>query len=233
MPKGKLKAALATHTVNAQRYAAAKKAAEHKHDKEASVKASMSGAKKAAKRRARAEGRAAEAVKGGQGVQGPRQDKLAMDGTENKGVEGDEESGEVEAGAPSTSTSTSTASATITARPTIPFNKKDTILLLGEANFSYALSIIQHYSHPGYQMLATSYDSEETCYFKYPDAEANVKALKEAGAGVEFGVDGGKLEACKKAGKGRWSRVIMNFPHTGMSLVRTWWWGKWWSGLDR
>lgn len=102
--------------------------------------------------------------------------------------------------------------------PVVPFTVSDTILLLGEANFSYSLSLVNHHDIPSHQMLATSYDSERECYLKYPDGEANVKALREAGVKVEFKVDAGNLEKCKAVGKGRWSRVIFNFPHAGMSL---------------
>ena len=102
--------------------------------------------------------------------------------------------------------------------PVVPFTLTDTILLLGEANFSYSLSLVNHHDIPSHQMLATSYDSERECYLKYPDGEANVKALLEAGVKVEFKVDAGNLEKCKAVGKGRWSRVIFNFPHAGMSL---------------
>lgn len=233
MPKGKLKAALATHTVNAQRYAAAKKKEAHKHDKEASVKASMSGARKAAKRRARAEGRAGtrEEGKDGKGGKGGKEEEGddvvegagGLDGAvrSGNGVEDVVVGAGSSKGSTPTSTSTptptpTTASTSTGIRPTIPFLPSDTILLLGEANFSFALSLITHHRHPGYQLLATSYDSQEVCFHKYPDAETNVQRLREAGAGVEFGVDGGRLEGCKRVGKGRWSRVIMNFPHTGM-----------------
>jgi len=102
--------------------------------------------------------------------------------------------------------------------PVVPFTVTDTILLLGEANFSYSLSLVNHHDIPSHQMLATSYDSERECYLKYPDGEANVKALREAGVKVEFKVDAGNLEKCKAVGKGRWSRVIFNFPHAGTSL---------------
>jgi 25S rRNA (uracil2634-N3)-methyltransferase len=102
--------------------------------------------------------------------------------------------------------------------PVVPFTSTDTILLLGEANFSYTLSLIAPpHSIPTHQMLATSYDTERECYLKYPDGEANVTKLREAGVKVEFKVDAGNLEKCKAVGKGRWSRVIFNFPHAGMS----------------
>ena len=101
--------------------------------------------------------------------------------------------------------------------PVVPFNSTDTILLLGEANFSYTLSLIDEpHNIPVHQLLATSYDTERECYLKYPDGEGNVKKLRDAGVKVEFKVDAGNLEKCKAVGKGRWSRVIFNFPHAGM-----------------
>lgn len=104
-------------------------------------------------------------------------------------------------------------------KPTIPFDSLDTILLLGEANFSFALSLVlPPHSHPAHQLCATSYDSEDVCYSKYGDARTNVDKLREKGVKVGFGVDAGHLEGSKLVGKGRrWSRVIFNFPHAGQS----------------
>ena len=46
--------------------------------------------------------------------------------------------------------------------PTNPFEKTDTILLLGEANFSFAVSLISApHMHPPHLICATSYDSED------------------------------------------------------------------------
>lgn len=105
--------------------------------------------------------------------------------------------------------------------PTIPFDKQDTILLLGEANFSFSLSLLREpHNLPVHQILATVYDSERTTLEKYPDAAENIRLLKEEGVRVEFGVDAGALEKCKAVGKGRrWSRVIFNFPHVGTCAI--------------
>ncbi|EAL19070.1 hypothetical protein CNBH1720 [Cryptococcus deneoformans B-3501A] len=105
--------------------------------------------------------------------------------------------------------------------PTIPFDKQDTILLLGEANFSFSLSLLREpHNLPAHQILATVYDSERITLEKYPDAAENIRLLKEEGVKVEFGVDAGALEKCKAVGKGRrWSRVIFNFPHVGAGIT--------------
>ena len=119
----------------------------------------------------------------------------------------------------SSSISAPSTSSTSNRPPTIPFDQNDTILLLGEANFSFALSLLDSpFAHPPHQICATSYDSEEVSFDKYPDAERNVRRLSERGVRVGFGVDAGMLEKSKSVGKGRrWSRVIFNFPHAGQS----------------
>ncbi|KAJ1020719.1 hypothetical protein NDA16_004111 [Ustilago loliicola] len=83
-----------------------------------------------------------------------------------------------------------------------PFARDDTILIVGEANFSFTLSLLlPPRSHPPYQILATAYDSEEECFSKYPDARENVEKIRRiAGRDdiVLFGVDAGQLEKYKQ-----------------------------------
>ncbi|KAG2138717.1 uncharacterized protein EDB93DRAFT_1242059 [Suillus bovinus] len=109
-------------------------------------------------------------------------------------------------------------------RPTIPFTPTDKILLIGEGNFSFAHALVidpplslEHL--PPLNITATSYDSEEECYDKYPDARSKVDVLLEHGAEVLFGVDGTRLEKCN-ALKGRlFDRVVFNFPHAGKGIT--------------
>ncbi|EPQ29437.1 uncharacterized protein PFL1_03192 [Pseudozyma flocculosa PF-1] len=117
-----------------------------------------------------------------------------------------------------------------------PFGHDDTILIVGEANFSFTLSLLsQPRNHSPSQILATAYDSEQECYRKYPDAESNVRKIRELAARedvVVFGVDAGQLDKVKqvtgksKAGRSadplapppstrRWSKVWFGFPHVG------------------
>jgi 25S rRNA (uracil2634-N3)-methyltransferase len=102
------------------------------------------------------------------------------------------------------------------APPVLPYDKDDTILLIGEGNFSYTLSLLSPpHSHPAHLVLATAYDTEAVCYEKYPDAAEHVKQIKERGAGVEFGVDAAQLGRCKAIGKQpRWSRTQVSNPIT-------------------
>lgn len=128
----------------------------------------------------------------------------------------------------------------VSRRPTIPFDKTDTILLLGEANFSFAHSLLlPPHDLVGCMICATSYDSEQVCYEKYTDARELVATLRSKGVKVLFNVDAGDLpkeitgnrgkgkrkkrlyemgdfaEGDEEGGSGRWSRVIFNFPHAG------------------
>ena len=100
----------------------------------------------------------------------------------------------------------------------IPFTTQDTILLIGEGNFSFALSLFKHRSLkylPGANVTATAYDSEEECYAKYPDAKAIVAELKDKGAEVLFDVDATTLEKYKQFKGKVWDRIVWNFPHAG------------------
>ncbi|OJD22125.1 hypothetical protein ACJ73_06529, partial [Blastomyces percursus] len=59
--------------------------------------------------------------------------------------------------------------------PTIPFQKGDRILLVGEGDFSFALSLAVH--HGCKNLLATSYDAEQALYEKYPQAKLHIEKL--------------------------------------------------------
>ncbi|KAJ9475149.1 25S rRNA (uridine(2634)-N(3))-methyltransferase [Pseudozyma hubeiensis] len=83
-----------------------------------------------------------------------------------------------------------------------PFARDDTILIVGEANFSFTLSLLlPPRAHPPSNILATAYDSEQECFSKYPDARENVERIRRlAGRDdiVLFGVDAGQLEKYKQ-----------------------------------
>lgn len=110
-----------------------------------------------------------------------------------------------------------------------PFFRDDTILLVGEGNFSFTLALLSApHSHPPHLVLATSFDSEDEVCRKYPDA-ADILAQIRALAGVDadrilaFGVDAGRLHrteavtggAKTEHAKQRWSKVWFGFPHVG------------------
>lgn len=103
---------------------------------------------------------------------------------------------------------------------TMPFFPSDTILLIGEGNFSFARAFFtsehEALTHlPPANVTATTYDSEETCYEKYPDAKQIVQELREKGVVVLFEVDARKLSSHKELKKRKWKRIVWNFPHAG------------------
>ncbi|KAL2003889.1 hypothetical protein VTN02DRAFT_1738 [Thermoascus thermophilus] len=64
------------------------------------------------------------------------------------------------------------------ARPTIPFGRRDRILLIGEGDFSFARSLAVH--HRCKHVLATCYDSKEMVHSKYPQVEKNISEFLDA-----------------------------------------------------
>jgi 25S rRNA (uracil2634-N3)-methyltransferase len=104
--------------------------------------------------------------------------------------------------------------------PVIPFYPTDRILLIGEGNFSFARALVMHppkrlESLPPVNVTATTYDTEEECRSKYPDAQDTISSLREKGVEVLFEVDATKLEKCPSLKGRRWNRVVWNFPHAG------------------
>ncbi|KAL2809476.1 hypothetical protein BJX63DRAFT_435142 [Aspergillus granulosus] len=63
-------------------------------------------------------------------------------------------------------------------RPVVPFRRRDRILCIGEGDFSFARSLAIH--HRCKNLLATCYDSQETLYGKYPQAEKNIAEILAA-----------------------------------------------------
>lgn len=109
-------------------------------------------------------------------------------------------------------------------RPTVPFKPTDKILLIGEGNFSFARALIvdppsslEHLVPAN--VTATSYDSEDACFAKYPDAEAIVSIIKQRGVEVLFGIDATRLQKHPTLKGRRWDRIAWNFPHAGMRSV--------------
>jgi len=213
MPLSKLQQALLAQQSQAAYVAARKKSGTHKQQKEESLKHSQKEKKVLKKVRQARRPTVPEGDDGGvEGVKSEDGGMVVIDGPDRPTIDLDTVK---ESKKKSKKNKQGTNPNQL---PVVPFTSTDTILLLGEANFSYSLSLIaEPHSIPPHQMLATSYDTERECYLKYPDGEVNVAKLREAGVKVEFKVDAGNLEKCKAVGKGRWSRVIFNFPHAGKS----------------
>jgi rRNA (uridine-N3-)-methyltransferase BTM5-like len=84
-------------------------------------------------------------------------------------------------------------------------------------NFSFSRSLLITESIPVSPSLlvATSYDSEEVCCSKYPEAKGTVLQLRTLGATVHFGVDATRLDKHKEIKKHTFDNIVFNFPHVG------------------
>ncbi|KZO94093.1 hypothetical protein CALVIDRAFT_539466 [Calocera viscosa TUFC12733] len=106
----------------------------------------------------------------------------------------------------------------------VPFvSEWDNTLLIGEGNFSFARSIVQHHGIPGHRVTATAYDTEEHLFLKYPEARENLRWLREHGVIVLLHVDARTLHKSKallirSKQLGGFSRVVWNFPHAGAGI---------------
>ncbi|KAI9229158.1 MAG: hypothetical protein DHS80DRAFT_14438 [Piptocephalis tieghemiana] len=96
----------------------------------------------------------------------------------------------------------------------------DTVLLVGEGNFSFARSLVENYLHTGHQVVATAFDEEDVALKKYGESEVgdNVQCLRDCEAKVLFGVDATCLEQCKELRGASFTRIIFNFPHVGAGI---------------
>lgn len=86
-----------------------------------------------------------------------------------------------------------------------------------QGNFSFALSLLttEPFSTTPQLLIATSYDSEGTCFSKYPEAKDIVDRIRALGAIVYFDVDATKLDKHKKLRSLVYDTVAFNFPHVG------------------
>ncbi|KAJ2721483.1 hypothetical protein GGI07_003936 [Coemansia sp. Benny D115] len=100
----------------------------------------------------------------------------------------------------------------------IPYTANDTILLVGEGNFSFAHSLAKRLGTAA-NIVATAYDSEDTVLEKYTaDAQAHIQALRDLGGLVLFNVDGTQLQKHDGLRDRRFSHVVFNFPHAGAGI---------------
>ncbi|EGV60105.1 class I SAM-dependent methyltransferase [Yamadazyma tenuis] len=111
----------------------------------------------------------------------------------------------------------------------IPFNPEEKVLLIGEGDFSFAVSIIKQNHIKPQNLIATSLDSLEQLKAKYSDVDGNLEFLSSEGVRVVHEVDGTNLMASFKLDtkKGRANsifkhsrlhHIMFNFPHTGRGM---------------
>ncbi|OBA19650.1 hypothetical protein METBIDRAFT_79647 [Metschnikowia bicuspidata var. bicuspidata NRRL YB-4993] len=113
----------------------------------------------------------------------------------------------------------------------IPFSPNETLLLVGEGDFSFACALVRQDLILPENLIATGFDSETEMQTKYPEAMENVKFLKESGVSVLHEVDATNLMQSlklKSLGKNqrvrifengkRLNYVMFNFPHNGRGI---------------
>lgn len=111
----------------------------------------------------------------------------------------------------------------------LPFTRTESVLLVGEGDFSFACSLIkQDYVRPE-NLVATSYDSAEEAIAKYPTCSDNIDFLRESGVRVVHDIDATKLVASFKLETRsknarlfdtpkKLNHIMFNFPHTGRGM---------------
>lgn len=113
----------------------------------------------------------------------------------------------------------------------VPFNKDQTLLLVGEGDFSFARALIEENLILAENLVATSYDSKAIVIEKYPHVEETLKFLEDEGVIVEYEIDATNLVKSfklKASGKRkhtsifpsykRLDNIMFNFPHTGRGM---------------
>lgn len=112
----------------------------------------------------------------------------------------------------------------------LPFTSSSRVLLVGDGDFSFAVSIIQEgYVYSEY-LVASGYDTREEAIAKYPNAEGNLKFLEREGIKVFHSIDATDLVSSFKITKnkkknilqlfplGDFDYIMFNFPHTGRGV---------------
>jgi 25S rRNA (uracil2634-N3)-methyltransferase len=105
------------------------------------------------------------------------------------------------------------------------FRMGQKVLLVGEGNFSFAVSLVKQISDQSGEMMetcgdflvATCYDSEDILYQKYgKEAVTNIQFLQSVGATVLFSIDATQLGKYKEIRNHKtFHRIVFHFPHVG------------------
>lgn len=98
--------------------------------------------------------------------------------------------------------------------PTIPFDVFDNILLIGEGDLSFTLSLLL--DHGCASLTATTYDSLPALLEKNPHAAEHIKQITSEDQTILHDVDATKLSSNKDLRKkAPFNSIFFNFPHTG------------------
>lgn len=104
----------------------------------------------------------------------------------------------------------------------IPFNREDTLLLVGEGDFSFARSLVEQNLINPEKLIASSYDSKDDLIAKYASAQENLDLLEQNGVALYHSIDATNMVEAfqiKKARKlPKLNHIMFNFPHTGRGM---------------
>ncbi|KAJ3212286.1 hypothetical protein HDU67_003915 [Dinochytrium kinnereticum] len=96
------------------------------------------------------------------------------------------------------------------------FKESDSILLVGEGNFSFARSLCEIFGPKS--IIATCYDSQDVLQEKYPESIENIKAILEMDGQVLYGIDATELTKHRPLKSKKFSKIVFNFPHAGKGI---------------
>ncbi|KAJ1336984.1 hypothetical protein BSLG_006744 [Batrachochytrium salamandrivorans] len=102
----------------------------------------------------------------------------------------------------------------IQSKHSFQFEADDSVLLVGEGNFSFAASLMEELSG-SIALTATCFDSADVVNSKYPDAQEFIAELADWEATVHYNVDATKLQSVKALRGKRFTKILFNFPHVG------------------
>jgi 25S rRNA (uracil2634-N3)-methyltransferase len=122
-----------------------------------------------------------------------------------------------------------------------PYHIEDTILLVGEGNFSFARALVRRFNGVATRLIATCYDTKEEVTRKYPEYPNILEELETAGVSIVYGVDCTALESNKdlriaietmqlscriktdalNTGVSVFDKIVFNFPHTACGIKDT------------
>ena len=99
------------------------------------------------------------------------------------------------------------------------YNEKQSILVLGDGDFSFTYGLGVHCNDVWSHICATSLDSRSTVIQKYgADTKRRLEILEKSGATLCFGVDATNIVSTLRTTE-KFDRVIFNFPHSGKQRV--------------
>ncbi|KAG7538112.1 hypothetical protein ISN44_As13g019300 [Arabidopsis suecica] len=99
------------------------------------------------------------------------------------------------------------------------YNNKQKILLIGEGDFSFSLSLARAFGSAT-NLTATSLDTQGELERKFKNGKANVEELERLGCSVVYGVNVHSMTTKPSVGSALYDRVIFNFPHAGFDYGR-------------